>query len=313
MIVTVTLNPAIDKTVEVDHFSVNRVNRIVSSRIDVGGKGINVSKVIASIGGDSRAIGVLAGKAGEHIQQYLNITGIENDFVFVEGETRTNLKIVDPLEHTNTDVNEPGSDIPAEALEKVGNKILTHLNEDTVVIFSGSVPGNVSKDIYKKWIQLAKEKGAKTILDADGDLLAQGIQAGPYLVKPNIHELEKLVGRTIQGIKEAAICASDLMRRYQVEMMVVSLGEQGALVLHQNQRLWVHGIKVIVKSTVGAGDSMVAALAYALDKKYSLEKAVTLAVAAGTANVMTSGTQPSSSADIQELEQRVTWEYLQDY
>jgi 1-phosphofructokinase len=312
MIVTVTLNPAIDKTVEVDHFSVNHVNRIISSRLDVGGKGINVSKVIASIGGDSRAIGALAGKAGEYIQQYLNAAGIENDFVFVDGETRTNLKVVDPVEHTNTDINEPGPDISSEALAKVGEKILTALNKDSVAVFSGSVPGNVSKDIYKKWIGLAKEKGAKTILDADGELLAQGIQAGPYLVKPNIHELERLLGRTIRGVEEAAVCAGVLMQRYQVEMMVISLGEQGALVLHQNQRLWARGIKVNVKSTVGAGDSMVAALAYALDKQYSLEKAVTLAVAAGTANVMTSGTQPSSLTTIRELEQRVNWEYLQD-
>lgn len=149
----------------------------------------------------------------------------------------------------------------------------------------------------------------KTILDADGELLKQGILAGPYLIKPNIHELEKLFDVKIQGIPEVTrLCQS--IFDYGVNIIAVSLGAEGALFMKRDKTIFAHGIKVKVKSTVGAGDSMVAALAFALDSGYSFEKAVTLSVASATAGVMTEGTTSGKLQDILNIEKQVVCEYL---
>lgn len=311
MIITVTLNPAVDKTVEINDFAINSVNRVSTVQLDAGGKGINVSKVILSLVGKSKAIGFLGGRAGNFIKSYLDEMGIENDFIVVKGETRTNLKIVDPLQHTNTDINEMGPEITTEDINQMDHYISQSVDEKSVIVFSGSVPPNVSQDIYQKWIYQAKEKGAKTILDADGELMRMGIEAGPYLIKPNIHELERLLARKITSIEEAIECSRNIMGKYGIGIVAVSMGEKGALFLNKEATIFAKGITVDVKSTVGAGDSMVAALAYAIDEGYAFEKAVTLAVAAGTANVMTYGTESSSLEVILELEKKVQCEYLQ--
>ncbi len=311
MIITVTLNPAVDKTVEINNFAINSVNRVSTVRLDAGGKGINVSKVILSLVGKSKAIGFLGGRAGNFIKSYLDEMDIENDFIVVKGETRTNLKIVDPLQHTNTDINEMGPEITTEDINQMDHYISQSVDEKSVIVFSGSVPPNVDQDIYRKWICQAKGKGAKTILDADGELLRTGVEAGPYLIKPNIHELEKLLARKITSIEEAVECSRIIMGKYGIGIVVVSMGEKGALFLNKEATIFAKGITVDVKSTVGAGDSMVAALAYAIDERYAFEKAVTLAVAAGTANAMTYGTEPSSLEVILELEKKVQCEYLQ--
>jgi 1-phosphofructokinase len=310
MIITVTLNPAIDKTVEINDVQINQVNRVSSVRLDAGGKGINVSKIILSLGGKSRAIGFLGGKAGEFIKEYLDAMGIENEFVFINGETRTNLKIVDPIQHSNTDINEQGPEITLENIKQIDHYIAQSVTDQSVVVFSGSVPPNVAKDSYQKWIYSAKQKGAKTLLDADGELLRLGIEAGPYLIKPNIHELESLFARKIASMEEAVVCSRSMIEKYGIAVVVISMGEKGALFVNKAVALLAEGIAVTVKSTVGAGDAMVAALAYALDEGYAFEKAAILAVAAGTANVMTCGTEPGSLKVIEKLKEAVKWNYL---
>lgn len=312
MIITVTLNPAIDKTVEINNVHINSVNRVSSVRLDAGGKGINVSKIIVSLGGKSKALGFLGGRAGTFIKNYLDEMHIENEFVVVDGETRTNLKIVDPVERTNTDINEMGPQITLKDIKQLEKQMFEAVDGRSIMVFSGSVPPNIEAGIYQQWIKQAKEKGAKTILDADGEMMRLGIAAGPYLIKPNIHELERLLERKIINIDEVITSARFLMEKHGIEVVVVSMGEKGALFLNQQVTILAEGLVVDVKSTVGAGDSMVAALAYALDNEYTFEKAVTLAVAAGTANVMTYGTEPSSLELIQELEGKVQWRYLQE-
>lgn len=309
MIRTMTLNPAVDKTIEIDNFQAGIVNRVKSIRQDAGGKGINVSKVIKSLGYKSKAVGVLSGSAGNLIKGYLDIEYIENDFLMTEGETRTNIKIVDKVNHTNTDINESGPFISEEDLEKVKDKLLDDLNDKSVVVFSGSVPKNVDKNIYRILIEKANEKGAKTILDADGELLKNGIEAGPYMIKPNIHELETLFSRKIQGIEDIVLFSRKLLK-YGIEVIAVSLGEIGALFVNKDATALVHGIKVDIVSTVGAGDSMVAALAVSLDNNFDFEKSIKLAVACGTANVTTSGTQAADIDIVRNFEKQVKFEYL---
>lgn len=309
MITTITLNPAVDKTIEINNFSVGNVNRVTSVRLDAGGKGINVSKVIKNLGGKSRAMGILSGKSGEFIKGYLDGLKILNDFIFTQGETRTNIKVVDLINHTNTDINEAGPEASEKDLNELSDKIFNNMNKDDIIILSGSVPSNVDKNIYGNWITKAKEKGAKTILDADGELLKNAILAGPYLIKPNIDELEAMFNKRIKGIPETVEIAKGLLE-YGIIIVAVSLGSKGAIFVSKDCSIYARGLKVDVKSTVGAGDSMVAALAHSLQTGLSFEETVKLAVATGAANVMTSGTEASDIKTIIELEKQVEFEYL---
>lgn len=304
MIITLTLNPAVDKTIVINEFQVNGVNRVSSARLDAGGKGINVSKTIEALGEKSKAIGVLAGASGTFIKKQLDLLEIENAFLFIEGETRTNIKIVDPINNFNTDINEKGPDIGEDDLEEVINRTLSILDDKSILVLAGSVPSNIDSSIYKALITKAKEKGARTILDADGELLRKGIEAGPYLVKPNIHELERLYHTKITSTDEAIEVARDIFK-YGVEFIVISLGGEGSIFMTREEILIVEGIKVDALSTVGAGDSMVGALAVAAYRGYPLEKAITLAAATSAASVMTSGTEPGELRVIKELEKKV--------
>lgn len=307
MIYTVTLNPALDKTVEIPSFTLDSVNRILSMRTDPGGKGINVSKVIQKLGGRSVALGILGGAAGKSILSALDAMGLESDFLFAEGETRTNLKVVDPVKHTNTDLNEPGLTVPEGLLKELLQKLLAGLEQEDLVVLSGSLPKGAEKDTYYTWVKACREAGAKVFLDVDGELLEAGIQASPYLIKPNHHELSALFGKELTEPEELNRAARSLMKRYGVRKTVVSMGSRGALYVTEKETIYAEGLKVPVRSTVGAGDSVVAALAVAEEAGKSLEETVRLSTATGAANVMCSGTQAAEYETIQELMPRVVF------
>lgn len=309
MIITVTLNPALDKTIEIDEFKIGSVNRIVATRVDAGGKGINVSKVIKELQHESLALGFLGGSSGNHIKSYLDDLNISNDFIFVKGETRTNIKIIDRVNNTHTDINENGPSLVQEDITKIKEKIMKYCKQDSLVVLSGSVPSEVQGDIYSEIIKDIKSKGGKVILDADGELLIEGIKAGPYMVKPNIEELEKAFGISIDNQDEVIEVAKKILA-YGVKYVVISQGSEGSIFISHDKVAKVPGIKVEVKSTVGAGDSMVAALAIAVEQDYSFEEAIKLACATSTANVMTEGTQTGRFIDIEKLKKEIIINYL---
>ena len=310
MIYTVTLNPALDKTVEIRSLRIDSVNRITKMRTDPGGKGINVSKVIQKLGRKSVAAGILGGDTGNAILSALEAMGLETSFRFVEGETRTNLKIVDPAEHTNTDINEPGITLSEEILDSYLKELLEKLVPGDIMVLSRSLPMGSPKDTYYTWVKACKEAGAKVILDADGELFAAGIKASPYLIKPNDHELSGFMGRTLSTPAELAKAARQMMESYGIEKIVVSMGGAGALFVTKEDTIYAEGLKVPVGSTVGAGDSVVAALAVAEEAGMSLEDTVRLATATGAANVMCSGTQAAEYDVIQGLIPKVVFRKL---
>lgn len=310
MIYTVTLNPALDKTVEVLSFTVDSVNRITEMRTDPGGKGINVSKVIDKLGSKSIATGILGGGTGKAIQSALEEMGLASCFHFIPGETRTNLKVVDPERHTNTDINEPGLTVNEEILENLLQELLGKLGGEDIVVLSGSLPKGAPKDTYGAWVKACRETGAKVILDADGDLLEAGLKASPYLIKPNNHEISRLLNETLKTPKELEEAARKLMDQYGIAKIVVSMGGDGALYVTKEETVYAEGLKVPVGSTVGAGDSVVAALAVAEEAEMSLEEAVRLSTATGAANVMCSGTQAAEYEVIQELMPKVVFHTL---
>ena len=309
MIITVTLNPAIDKTIEIDEFKIGNVNRIASTRVDVGGKGINVSKVIKELQNKSLALGFLGGSSGNQIKKYLDDSNIKNDFLSINGETRTNLKIYDKVNNTHTDINENGPSVTLSDITNIKEKIMEYCDEKSLVVLSGSVPTGANSCIYGELVRDIKEKGGKVILDADGDMLMQGMKSGPYLVKPNIDELEKAFGISIDS-ENKIIETSKKILEYGVKHVVISLGGEGSMFISRDKIAKVAGLKVEVKSTVGAGDSMVAAMAVAIENNYDFEETIKLACATSTANVMTEGTQTGKFEDIEKLKKQIYIKYL---
>lgn len=309
MIYTVTLNPALDKTVVIPKFTIDTVNRISELRTDPGGKGINVSKVIDKLGGESVALALLGGSTGQKIADSLKEMGLKCKMTFVEGETRTNLKVIDPENHTNTDINEPGVKVTSEILNAMLNELLKFIKQDDIVVLAGSLPKGAPENTYNIWVDGCKKAGAKVFLDADGVLMAEGMKAGPYLVKPNNDELSRLMGKELKSIDELTDAAKKLLD-YGIEKVVVSLGGDGALYITRDSVIKADGLKVPVGSTVGAGDSVVAALAYAEAENLSLEETVKLSTATGAANVMCSGTQAAELETIKSLINKVNFKNI---
>lgn len=298
MIYTVTLNPALDKTAQIDDFSVNRVNRVKNLRTDPGGKGINVSKVVYALGGQTVCTGILAGASGREIEKALD--HLPCHFCFVPGKTRTNLKIVDLQEHTNTDINEPGDPVPPESLAELKEHLLSCLTPDDIVVLSGSVPPQTPTDLYRKWCEAFRRTGAKVFLDADGMLLRQGLEAAPYLIKPNREELQRLTGKNLDTVA-SLISTGKALQNQGIPWVVISLGGEGALFLCEEDVYLAQALPVPVSSTVGAGDSMVAALACGMAQKLPTEQILRLAIATSAANVMCTGTQSPDKAVIDSL------------
>ena len=300
MIITVTLNPALDKTVEIPDFSLDAVNLITAMRTDPGGKGLNVSKVIAKLGGTSTAVGVLGGTTGRRIADAMDALGIACQFTFVDGETRTNLKVIDPARHTNTDLNEPGLTVDQETLDHMRDALVAAIRPGDIVVLSGSLPKGAPADTYGSWTAACRTAGARVFLDADGEPLAHGLAAKPYLAKPNNNELSRLTGRALETADDLLAAARTLIAD-GVERVVVSMGGDGALFVSANRAYRAEGLRVPVGSTVGAGDSMVAALAYAAEQGMADADTVRLAVATSAANVMCSGSQAAERSAVDEL------------
>lgn len=300
MIHTLTLNPALDKTVVIPGFQINTVNRIVSCRLDPGGKGINVSKVIQKMGGKSQATALLGGSTGQQILTMLKQQRIDIDCIEVPGQTRTNLKIIDPAGGTNTDINEPGFVLSEEQEQVICHHFIEQILPGDLVILAGSVPKGAPADIYAGYITACTKRGAKVFLDADGDLFAHGVRACPYLIKPNQDELSRFVGRPLGSLSEIKEAARALSLA-GISKVVVSLGSQGALYVTKETCLYAPALSVPVGSTVGAGDSVVAALALAEEQGLSDSESLRLATATGAANVMCSGTQAADMDQIRAL------------
>lgn len=288
-IITVTLNPCIDKTVNINCFETGIVNRTVSSRIDAGGKGINVSRVLADSDIDTLALGITGGIQGEILENILTKENVPYDFTHSKNETRTNLKIYDPITKNTTDINEPGIKTDGETLNSFYEKLISVLPQAQLLILAGSVPPGCDHSVYSAITAIAKEYNVKVILDADGELLSKGIESVPYAIKPNIHELEHLCGQKL-------ICEKDIISSVKsisdkgIDLVVVSLGKNGAIFYTKSKIIKAKSLDVDVKSTVGCGDSMVAAIAYSIAHGYDLESLSRLSIAAGSLTASKEGT-----------------------
>lgn len=322
MIITVTLNPAIDKTIQVEHLTIGALNRIIDVREDAGGKGINVSKTVKSLGGETLATGFLGGNSGEWIAEYLNETGIKNQFAYTGQKTRTNLKVADE-DGMITEINEPGPWIAPLELAGFSQKLLDMIHKEDIVILSGSVPKGVPKDYYAQLIPEIHARGAKVFLDADGTLFATAIEEKPDIVKPNLTELERYctengisvdMSRILECPKAAewesdtvkrAVYMGLLLKEKGIGEVLVSLGSEGAVFLIEDQIYYTPALDVEVHSTVGAGDAMVAAYAFAKNRGLLLEDRIRFCVAVSAGAVTTTGTRPADREVVERLQEKV--------
>ena len=253
-VVTVTLNPAIDQTLSIPNFTKGAVNRVSEVQSHAGGKGVNVAAVLADYGLRVAATGFLGKENSGSFESLFAEKKITDRFIRVAGVTRTGFKIVDPVRQQTTDINTPGI-VPDSAGIAALQEMLGVLDARWFVL-AGSVPPRVDPAIYRKLITALKANGAKVAVDTSGDALAAAIDAGPNMIKPNIYELENWAGRTL-GRDEAVGVAREIIAR-GIELVVISMGDEGACFVTGTETLVARPPKVTVKSTVGAGDAMVA-------------------------------------------------------
>lgn len=307
MIITVTMNPAIDKTVEIDELLPGGLNRIQRVEYDAGGKGINVSKTIRELGGESIATGFLSGNAGKTIENVLNTLEIKNDFIWVEGETRTNTKVFE-TSGALTELNEPGPVITEKQVKELLQKLEGYADEHALFILAGSIPKGVDKDIYAQITRLVHTKGAKVLMDADGELFRRSLPAGPDIIKPNRVELEEYAGIDYRTSTEELLGLARGLREEGIEKVAVSMGGSGAMMVFPGYEVRCPALSVKAHSTVGAGDAMVAALAYSWDQGLDNEETVRFCMAASAGAVTTIGTKPPTRELVDELMKQVVIE-----
>ena len=305
MIITVTLNPAIDKTLEMDKLVSGGLNRIRNVHSDAGGKGINVSKTIRELGGESIATGFLGGESGKIISSALNKSGISNDFIWVGSETRTNTKVVED-DGTVTELNEPGPVIVEEEIEHLLCKLSEWAGENTLVVLSGSAPRGIDTYIYARIIRLVHERGAKVLLDADGGLFSKALSSRPDMMKPNRMELEQFAQYGHHASMEEFLRSSREFRDAGTETVLVSMGAEGALFVRGAYEAFAPALPVQICSTVGAGDAMAAALAFAWEKKLGSEETFRLCMAVSAGAVTTAGTKPPDRGTVDRLMEKVS-------
>ena len=299
MIYTLTLNPALDRTINVDSLSCDVANRIVEEHLFPGGKGISVSKVLTALGTPNTALGFVGGFRGDEFEALLVEGGVACDFIRIAGDTRSNIIVRQHDTDCQMTLNSKGPVIEASAIMSLLRK-LRGLSDMTILSIGGSLPPNVKPAIYRGCIEIGRDHGAKVVLDADGEALRAGIRGRPYAIKPNVHELGELVGRQIEDV-EQVLEASRSPLDAGVEVVLASMGPDG-IVLSNRDGAW-HAVPPAVEAvnTIGAGDSAVAGFVHGIRLGLRPEEAVRWAVAAGTATTLREGTALARKEEVEGL------------
>ena len=302
MILTVTLNAAVDKTYTVENFRIDRVHRPASWRIVAGGKGINVSRVYRTLGGEAMATGFAGGHNGEFILDSMRDEQLKHDFVHTQGESRVCIAIIDPTTKTQTELNEVGPEITTEEVARLKLKYESLVRGMEYAVLSGSTPPGVPDSIYRELIEIGSHYGVKCVLDSSGNQLSEGLLAKPLIAKPNAHELSSVVGRQIETVEEAAEAARELNDR-GIEIVAVTLGRDGALVSTRDGAWRAKPPEIEFVSAVGSGDAFVAAFVYVLAGGGQVVDALGLGTGAGAANAESFGAGFCGRDDIYRLAQ----------
>lgn len=298
MIITVTLNAVVDKTYTVENYTLDRVHRPSGEKRTAGGKGINVARVLRTLGRDVVATGFVGGHNGELIISDLDREGITHEFVQTRVESRFCIAVVDPVNHTQTEVNESGPTVGPDEIEALRAKIESLLPSASHIVLSGSAPPGVPNGFYAWAIEAAKAAGVQSILDASGEPLRLGVTALPYMVKPNVVELSAYVERELYTVEDILEAANGLARS-GIKFVVVSMGKSGAIVTDGSEAWHATPPEIDFVSAVGSGDSFVAAFVDALVSGNDMQDALVAGTAAGASDAMIAG---SGFCTVQSIE-----------
>ena len=311
MIYTINLNVAIDKTAKIDKLELNTLNRLGEVITDAGGKGINVAKNLASFDIDNIVLGIMPKDGSDFIKQELDRLRIKYYISIISGRVRTNLKLIDK-EGRLTEINEKGVAIDEDDLEAFTSRVQDLLKANDILILSGSLPTNVAKDYYAKLILMAKEKGAYTILDADGEVFKLALDSKPTIIKPNRYELIQYFNLDNNISNEELLNYAKTLVNEDTKIVVLSLGEDGAYFIRKNQIIKTEALKLDVKSTVGAGDSMVAAIAYAFYNRLPFTYLARLASASASASIIKEGTKAANIDLINHYLNKIEYQIIEN-
>lgn len=307
-IVTLTLNSSVDVQWEVSELSPTKKLRASPGLTFPGGGGINVSRVIKELGGQSISVFTAGGFAGEYLRQMVDQAGLVTRVLQLQGTTRTSATIFDQATGQEFRVTPPGPALSEQEWQACF-EALFHLGAD-YIIATGSLPVGVPVDFYARVAKRAKEQGARVVLDTSGPPLAAALEEGVYLVKPNLGELLRLTGTTSADAKQQEALAHQIVDEGKAEVVALTLGAEGALLATHRGTHRLPSPQVAVKSAVGAGDSFVAGLVYGLARHLTMAEAFALGVATGAATVKTAGTELCHRHDIEELYQATAGKLL---
>ncbi|MED9881104.1 1-phosphofructokinase [Blautia sp.] len=300
MILTVTLNAAIDKRYVVEDYQEGQVNRVKECSYVPGGKGLNVSKPASIYGAEVVATGFVGGHAGNYIEDSLKPFGIKSEFYHVEAESRSCINIWDEVKHVQTEFLEPGFTLTEKDFDGFEQKFRTLVKDAKIVAMSGSVPKGLDGTAYQRLVRIVKEAGKPVILDTSGQLLEMGIQAAPTLIKPNIDEIRMLTGKTCDDINDIIEAAKEIHRN-GVEIVAVSLGADGSLVVGEEGTFRAEVPKIDAVNTVGCGDAMIAGFAIGMEEGLSIPEMLRKASAVSAAAAMREETGFFCMEDMENL------------
>ncbi len=291
-IITVTLNPAMDKTIEVEHLIPESLNKVITHRSDIGGKGINVSRVLKVLGTESLVAGFVAGGTGKAIVDGLQQIGVTQMMTQINGETRTNLKIFDRTSRQITEINEPGPEVENADMMDLAYGLAKIASDECLFVFSGSIPKGLSQDCYAELIETVKEKGAHVFLDADNEAFKYAVEALPDMIKPNKEELERYFNRIMKDEMDIIEAIKHFLKK-GIKHVFVTMGSHGAYYGSDDIFYKMSPLKIDAHSSVGAGDAFVGAACHAFVEGYDTERMLKWCVATSAGAVATIGTNPA--------------------
>lgn len=300
-IVTLTLNPAVDKSSSIQRVLAEHKLRCDQPNFEPGGGGINVSRAIKKLGGESVAVFPKGGPTGELLEMLLNKEGITIDSVELKEWTRENFIVVEKETNHQYRFGMPGPSLDENEWKTCLDKVTNSCKGVDYLVASGSMPKGVPVDFYAKLAREASKNNVRFILDSSGEALQAAVKEKIFLLKPNLNELGILVGSKLDHVHEQEDAAMEVIHRGNIEVLCVSLGPAGALLASKDGILHVSAPSIKKKSTVGAGDSMVAGIVYSLSQGKSQLEAIRYGVACGTAATMNSGTELCKKEDVERL------------
>jgi 6-phosphofructokinase 2 len=304
-IITLTMNPSLDISSSVEHVIADRKLRCRPSSYEPGGGGINISRAIQRLGGNSSALYPAGGTFGQMLQNLLDREGIPHFPILIEESTRENFTILEESSGRQFRFGMPGPMLRETEWKRCLGALVALDVKPKYVVASGSLPPGVPEDFYAQLAQIASGFGARLIVDTSGEPLRLASQAGVYLLKPNMNEMESLIRREIKNELELEEMAREPVEKGLSEVIIISLGAGGALMVSRDGCEHVRAPTVPIKSRVGAGDSMVAGIVLSLANGKSLQDALRFGVAAGAAAVMTPGTELCRREDTERLYQQI--------